>query len=146
MSKASMIIEGFASADPDIREHNGRLVANLSIPHTPRKRENGQWVDAGETLWVRVAFWEQDAEIVRDHVRKGTLVRIEGEPVLRSFTRQDGTAGTNLEIKFPRLALIPRNGGQQAAGATSNPDVGDWASASSNGAQAGAQGDWGTPF
>lgn len=109
MSKATIIIEGFLAADPEIRQANGKSVANFTIPHTDRakNKQTGDFEDVGDTLWVRVALWERDADLAAQHLRKGVLVRVEGTPVLKAWER-DGKSGTNLEIKFASFSIIPR--------------------------------------
>jgi single-strand DNA-binding protein len=126
MSKATMTVEGFLSADPEFREAQGKAVANFSVPHTARRlnKQSNQWEDVGDTLWVRVALWERDAELAREHLSKGVLVRVEGEPVLKSWER-DGKSGTNLELKFASWSIIPRqDGGSQgrSGGASARND------------------------
>ncbi|WP_155806831.1 hypothetical protein [Leifsonia xyli] len=41
-------------------------MVNVTVPHTPRKRddETGQWVDAGPTVWAAAAFWDEYADAV----------------------------------------------------------------------------------
>lgn len=42
---------------------SGQAVANMSIGDTPRRKdEQGNWVDAGETLWIEVTAWGDLAE------------------------------------------------------------------------------------
>lgn len=141
MSKATMTVEGFLSADPEFREANGKQVANFSVAHTARRlnKQSNEWEDVGDTLWVRVALWERDAELAEQHLRKGVLVRVEGEPVLKSWER-DGKTGTNLELKFASWSIIPRaERGQQGAGSSQAARGGDqWAtSAPANSAASG---------
>lgn len=109
MSKATIVIEGFLAADPEIRQAAGKSVANFTVPHTARakNKQTGDFEDVGDTLWVRVALWERDADLAAQHLRKGVLVRVEGEPVLKAWER-DGKTGTNLEIKFASFSIIPR--------------------------------------
>lgn len=110
MSKATMTVEGFVARDLEVRDAGGKPVVNVVVPHTPQKRDQaGQWVDAGETLWVEVAFWERDAHAIAAMVRKGTLVTITGTPELRPYTKTDGTPATKLTLKFATLGVIPRD-------------------------------------
>lgn len=141
MSKATLTIEGFVARDPELKYHDGRAVTNVTVPHTPRRknRQSNEWEDAGPTLWVQASFWEQQAEAVVEAVRKGTLVTITGQPELNVFTKQDGSTDAQLRLKFGTLAVIPRSGGQQAQGGPNTAGAGDWASAPVNGPQTGAQ-------
>ncbi|MTE24853.1 single-stranded DNA-binding protein [Microbacterium sp. ZXX196] len=151
MSKAEVKIEGFVAQDPELRYHEGRAVTNVSVPHTPRRRNaQGQWEDAGPTLWVQASFWEQAAEAVAAQVRKGTLVTIEGVPDVRVFTTRDGQPAAQLRIKFGTLGIIPRVETPQAGvTGTGAPQAGDWSSAPQNAPHTAAQDAWAnteTPF
>lgn len=110
MSKASMTIEGFVAKTPELGNHQGRAVTNVSVPHTPRRlnKQTNQWEDAGPTLWVQASFWEAEAEAIVANVTKGTLVTITGQPELRVFTKQDGSTDAALTIRFGTLGIIPR--------------------------------------
>lgn len=110
MSKASITIEGFVAKDPELSNHQGKAVTNVSVPHTPRRlnKQTNQWEDAGATLWVQASFWEAEAEAIVANVSKGTLVTITGQPELRVFQKQDGTTDAALTIRFGTLGIIPR--------------------------------------
>ena len=132
MSKATLVIEGFVAKDPEIRHtQQGRQVLNVSVPHTPRRKnpQTGQFEDAGPTLWVQADFWDDMATTIAGAVRKGTLVRIEGIPELREFQKNDGSTGTNLNLRFGSLSIIPRETPQQAAVAPNTAQADGWASA-----------------
>lgn len=111
MSKATITIEGFVAKDPELGDHNGKSVVNVSVPHTPRRlnKQTNEWEDAGPTLWVQASFWEKDAESIAGSVSKGTLVTITGQPELNVYQKQDGTTDAQLRIKFGTLGIIPRS-------------------------------------
>lgn len=117
MSKATMTIEGFVASDPELRNHNGKSVVNVTIPHTPRRKnqQTGQYEDAGETLWVQASFWEQAADAIAAEVRKGTLVTVTGIPELNVYTKNDGSTAAQLRLVFGTLAIIPRAESRQPA-------------------------------
>lgn len=139
MSKATLTIEGFVAKDPELGNHNGKSVTNVTVPHTPRRKnqQTGQFEDAGPTLWVQASFWGADAEAIAATVSKGTLVTITGQPDLRVFQKQDGTTDAALSLKFGTLGVIPRAQSQQSGSpatvANSAPvqqgQSGDWAAA-----------------
>jgi single-strand DNA-binding protein len=110
-----MTVEGFLSGDPDVRESNGKRVANFSIAHQARRKnpQTREYEDVGETLWVRIAQWEADADLTEKYLRKGTLVRVEGEPVLKPWEK-NGKSGVTLELKFAKWSIIPRQSREQA--------------------------------
>lgn len=110
MSKATLTIEGFVAKTPELTFHNDKPVTNVSVAHTPRRKnqQTGQYEDAGPTLWVQAAFWEQDAENIVSAVTKGTLVTITGQPELNVYQKQDGTTDAQIRLKFGTLGVIPR--------------------------------------
>lgn len=152
MSKATMAVEGFLSKDAQVgRTQSGDAFLNLSVGHTPRRknRDSGEWEDAGDTLWVGFTLWRDEAEAFEQYATKGTLVRIEGEPSLRTW-ESNGKSGTSLELKFARAAVVPRAArGVQARGQVADEP---WSAPAASGgsteawaAPAGAYGDE-TPF
>lgn len=118
MTSANITIQGFLGAVPEVRyTSDGLAVANLSIAHTPRKRdpETDEWVDAGPTLWVIASVWGAVAEAVADTSRKGDLVAVSGQLVLDEWTDAEGVVRTDLVIRSATyLGTTPRQQGAPA--------------------------------
>jgi single stranded DNA-binding protein len=108
MSKATITVEGLVTKDPEMRQAAGKNVVSVDLAHTPRKKEGNDWVDAGDTIWFQASFWDRDAQPIMDAVRKGTLVTVTGQPELNVYSKQDGTTGVSVRIKFGTLGIIPR--------------------------------------
>lgn len=112
MTSANITIQGFLGAAPEVRYTNdGLAVANLSIAHTPRKRDpqTDEWVDAGPTLWVVASVWGAVAEAVADTSQKGDLVAVSGQLGLDEWTDSDGVVCTDLVIRSATyLGTTPR--------------------------------------
>ena len=92
-------------------------VARLSgrIADTPRRfnRDTQQWEDAGETLFVDVTMWGDDAEHTSNHVadQKGR-VTVTGSLGVRKYTTKDGEEREALQIRADSLMLhAPKNQG-----------------------------------
>jgi len=145
MSKAEIRIEGFVTKDPELRKHNGKNVIAVDIAHTPRKKDGDQWVDAGETMWFQASFWDRDAQSIAAAVRKGTLVTVSGQPDLNVYTKNDGTPGVSVRIKFGTLGIIPRESAQQPSGAPNTTPQQQWDTPTANAPQTGAQSAWDAP-
>jgi single-strand DNA-binding protein len=141
MSKATITVEGFVSKDPEMRQVNGKNVIAVDIAHTPRKKDGDQWVDAGETMWFQASFWDRDAQPIASSVRKGTLVTVTGQPELNVYSKNDGTPGVSVRIKFGTLGIIPREA-QSASYAQNNAQVGNQTQNAFTGAGTGTQGAW----
>ena len=118
MTSANITIQGFLGAAPKIRyAADGLAVANLSIAHTPRRRDpqTDEWVDAGPTLWVVASVWGAIAEAVADTSRKGDLVAVSGRLALNEWTDSDGVVRTDLVIRSATyLGTTPRQEGAPA--------------------------------
>jgi single-stranded DNA-binding protein len=142
MSKATLTIEGFVAKAPELGNHNGKSVTNVSVPHTPRRKnqQTGQYEDAGPTLWVQASFWEADAEAIVATVTKRTLVTITGQPELNVYTKQDGTTDAQLRLRFATLGVIPRQEAQGHAGRPQAPTTPDEPWSTPGGAQNAFQG------
>lgn len=112
MTSANITIQGFLGAVPEVRYTNdGLAVTNLSIAHTPRKRDprTDEWVDAGPTLWVVATVWGAVAEAVVDTSGKGDLVSVSGQLALDEWTDSDGVVRTSLVIRSATyLGTTPR--------------------------------------
>ena len=70
---------GHVGKDPDIRSTNGgAIVASLSLATGERQKDGqGNWQD--KTEWHNLVAFNRTAEIIRDYVRKGSQLMIEGK-------------------------------------------------------------------
>jgi single-strand DNA-binding protein len=142
MSKAEIHIEGFIANELTPRTAGTHTVVDVSVPHTPQKRdESGNWVDAGETTWYRASFWDEHGNAILGAAEKGTLVTLSGGLKASTYEKRDGSAGVQLEVVFPALAVVARRPARGAGGQQSrqNAPAGEpWAAGAPNA----AQGDW----
>jgi single-strand DNA-binding protein len=124
MSKAAITVEAFVANELNIREAGGHRVLDVSLPHTPSKKDDqGQWVDAGPTTWYQATFWDEHADVVLRTIEKGSLVTVSGFPEIEVYSRTDGTPGGKVLIKYPTLAVVVRRPKQGASVET--PPAGD---------------------
>lgn len=106
-----MTVTGYAAADPEMRfTQSGKPVANVSVPYTPRRydQQSGQWVDAGDTVWVRASIWGDAAETFCEHVAKGQLLTLTGRPSVRAWTGNDGQTTAALTLNVDTWGLHPK--------------------------------------
>jgi single-strand DNA-binding protein len=80
--------------DPELRSTaDGKSVARLSLAVTPRRREQGAWVD-GTTTFIDATVWTEQAENVAKSLHKGDRVIVIGRVETRIYTpTQGGSAG-----------------------------------------------------
>ncbi|TCJ12413.1 single-stranded DNA-binding protein [Flaviaesturariibacter flavus] len=87
---------------------NGKNVINFTVAHT-EKYKDSQGNQQEKTTWVDCAYWT-DRTAVAPYLTKGTQVFVEGQPEVRTFTRQDGTAGASLSMRVREVQLLGRKG------------------------------------
>jgi single-strand DNA-binding protein len=113
---------GNLGKDPEIRTTpNGMTVASFSLATAERaKGADGQWTD--KTEWHNLVCFQRTAEIVRDYVKKGSQVFVEGKIQTRSW--DDKTSGEKkyrTEILVNELTLL---GGRGEGGSGSSASGG----------------------
>jgi len=96
-----VILVGNVGKDPEIRATGGgTMVANFSLATTDRAKDaTGNWTD--KTEWHNLVAFQRTAEIVRDYVKKGSKLYIEGKIQTRSW--DDKTSG---EKKYRTEVLV----------------------------------------
>jgi len=111
-----VILLGNVGKDPEIRTTQGGMtVASFSLATAERaKDQTGNWTD--KTEWHNLVAFQRTAEIVRDYVKKGTQVYIEGKIQTRSWDdKESGQKKYRTEILVNELSLL---GGRPGAGQT----------------------------
>ena len=105
---------GNVGSDPEVKFlPGGQATASLSIATADRIKEKGteNWVD--RTEWHNVVAYGRTAEIVRDYVKRGAKVYIEGRLTTRSW--DDKGSGKNVyrtEVVIAEIVLLSgREGG-----------------------------------
>lgn len=117
-----VILLGNVGKDPEIRATAGGMtVANFSIATTDRiKGQDGQYTD--KTEWHNLVAFQRTAEIVRDYVKKGNKLYVEGR--LQTSSWDDKTTGQKkykTEIIVGDLSLLSgrgEGGGESSGGYT----------------------------
>lgn len=83
---------------------NGKNVINFTVAHS-EKYKDSQGTNQEKTTWVDCAYWT-DRTAVAPYLLKGTQVFVEGSPEVRSFQRNDGTAGASLSMRVREVQLL----------------------------------------
>lgn len=104
---------GTVGKDPDIRATaSGTTVASFSVAVNDRVKKDGQWVDS--TDWFDCVAFQRTAEVVRDYVKKGSQVFIEGKTTKRSWEdKNSGQTRYKSEVLVNELSLL---GGRPESG------------------------------
>lgn len=109
---------GGVGKDPEIRAtQSGSVVASFSLATADREKgQDGQWTD--KTEWHNLVAFARTAEIVRDYVKKGTQLHIEGKITTRSWDdKNSGEKKYKTEILVNELTLL---GGKSEGGSPEN--------------------------
>jgi single-strand DNA-binding protein len=123
---------GNVGKDPEIRTTPGGMtVASFSLATADRAKDaQGNWAD--KTEWHNLVAFQRTAEIVRDYVKKGTQVFVEGKIQTRSWDdKESGQKKYRTEILINELSLL---GGGPGRGEASNSSGGYSGSRSSSSA------------
>ncbi|MGO8757885.1 MAG: single-stranded DNA-binding protein [Terracidiphilus sp.] len=102
-----VILLGNVGKDPEIRSTpNGVMVANFSLATSDRFQDpQGNWQD--RTEWHNLVAFKRLAEIVRDYVKKGSKLYIEGKIQTRSWEDKETKAKRyKTEILVNDLSLL----------------------------------------
>jgi single-strand DNA-binding protein len=98
---------GNVGKDPEIRSSaSGVMVANLTLATSDRQKDaQGNWQD--RTEWHNLVAFTRTAEIVRDYVKKGSKLFVEGKIQTRSWDdKETGAKRYRTEIIVNDLSLL----------------------------------------
>jgi single-strand DNA-binding protein len=102
-----VILLGNVGKDPEIRSTpSGVMVANLTLATSDRQKDaQGAWQD--RTEWHNLVAFNRTAEIIRDYVKKGSKLFVEGKIQTRSWDdKESGAKRYRTEIIVNDLSLL----------------------------------------
>jgi single-strand DNA-binding protein len=112
---------GNVGKDPEIRTTAGGMtVASFTLATADRaKDQQGNWAD--KTEWHNLVAFQRTAEIVRDYVKKGSQIFVEGKIQTRSWDdKESGQKKYKTEILVNELSLLGGRGGESGGGERSS--------------------------
>lgn len=113
---------GNVGKDPEIRSTpGGTMVANLALATSDRQKDaQGNWQD--HTEWHTLKAFNRTAEIVRDYVKKGSKLYIEGKLTTNSWEDKETKAKRyRTEILVNELVLLSSREEGSGGGGYSKP-------------------------
>lgn len=119
-----VILLGNVGKDPEIRSTpGGTMVASFSLATSDRYQDQqGNWQD--RTEWHNLVAFKRTAEIIRDYVKKGSKLYVEGRIQTRSWDDKEGAKHYKTEIIINDLSLLSGrdegSGGGYSRGASSS--------------------------
>lgn len=114
---------GNLGKDPEVKFlPSGQAVANFSIATTDRIKDKASDSWTERTEWHNVTAYGRTAEIVRDYVKKGNKLFIEGRLTTRSWDdKETGKKVYRTEIIINELVLLSGRGdGEMSGGSRSS--------------------------
>jgi single-strand DNA-binding protein len=125
-----VILLGNVGKDPEIRSTpGGTMVANFTLATSDRQKDaQGNWQD--RTEWHNLVAFTRTAEIVRDYVKKGSKLYVEGKIQTRSWDdKESGQKRYRTEIIVNDLSLLSgRDEGGSSSGYSRQSSSGSTAS------------------
>lgn len=111
-----VILVGNVGKDPEIKvAGSGASIATFSLATSDRtKDQTGNWVD--RTEWHSLVAFQRTAEIIRDYVKKGSKLYVEGRIQTRSWDDKDGQKKYRTEIIVNDLVLLSGRGEGDSGG------------------------------
>ena len=102
-----VILLGNVGKDPEIRSTpGGAIVANFSLATSDRFQDaQGNWQD--RTEWHTLVAFKRNAELIRDYVKKGAKLYVEGKLQTRNWDdKETGKKVYRTEIVVFDLSLL----------------------------------------
>lgn len=125
---------GNVGKDPEIRSSaSGVMVANLTLATSDRFQDaQGNWQD--RTEWHNLVAFKRTAEIVRDYVKKGSKLYIEGKITTNSWDdKETGAKRYRTEILVNELVLLSgRDEGSGGGGYSRSTNAGSSSSSTAS--------------
>lgn len=99
---------GRIGRDAEVRHGtDGKPVANFALA------VDTGWGDRKKTLWVDCAVWGERGEKLAPYLTKGKSVTVAGDIDLRTFQKNDGSAGASITCNAQRVTL--QGGGESTS-------------------------------
>ena len=121
-----VILIGNLGRDPETRyTQTGAAVANFSLATSERWQDRNTNETREQTEWHNIVCFARLAEIVGEHLRKGSKVYIEGRLQTRSWEGQDGQTRSRTEVIARDMQMLDsRPGGAPGASRDGPPGEG----------------------
>jgi single-strand DNA-binding protein len=125
MLQNKVILTGNVGGDPEVKHlEGGNCVANLSLAISEKYKDK-KGVKQEHTEWVKLVFWNTNAKLIEQYVKKGNKLQIEGKLRTRSWEK-DGQVHYATEIlveTFLFLSPMPAGTAQAYQAPVTNQPV-----------------------
>lgn len=127
LNKVTLI--GNIGQDPDIRQtSDGRELANISLATTERWKDKNTGERKEKTEWHRIVIFSQGlVSVVKNYVKKGTKLYIEGQLQTRKWTDNNGIDKYTTEVVLQNfnsnLQILSSRDGEGSHGGGNQPQI-----------------------
>ena len=99
-----VILVGNLGRDPEIRStQDGREIANLAVATSESWKDRNTGERKEKTEWHRVVIFNEGlVNVVKNYLKKGSKVYLEGQLQTRKWTDQSGTEKYSTEVVLQR--------------------------------------------
>lgn len=98
---------GNIGKDPEVRySAAGKPIANASLATTSRRKKDGEMVETTE--WHKLVFFDKLAEIVGEHVTKGSMIYVEGTIKYEKYINKNGVEVNTTQIVCDEMTILKR--------------------------------------
>jgi single-strand DNA-binding protein len=112
-----VMLIGNLGIDPEVRSTpSGQTVANFRMATSEMVGGRDGSPQQERTEWHRIVAWGRLAEIVRDYLRKGQKVFIEGRITTKEWTDQQGNKRYTTEIVAQNMLMLSARSDAGGAG------------------------------
>lgn len=102
-----VILIGNLGNDPETRYTTaGDAVTSISLATTDEWRDKGSGEKRQQTEWHKVVFFKKLAEIVSQHLRKGSQVYVEGRIKTKKWTDKDGIERYMTQVEATEMKML----------------------------------------
>jgi single-strand DNA-binding protein len=121
-----VILVGRLGTDPEIKATSkGDEFANFSLATSKKiKTKDGTWQE--KTTWHKVTTFDPNlTQTIKNHVKKGTMLYIEGEIDVSDYTDSNGNKRYNTSIIIPRMGIMKMISTKGDAKQSTTKDIND---------------------
>lgn len=106
LNKVQLI--GYVGADPDVQNYSlGRITARFRLATNEWTRKDGQEGEMN-SVWHSIVCWAELAEYVKDKVKKGDKIYIEGKISYRTYKSHNNIEQTFTNIIASEIIMLKR--------------------------------------
>ncbi len=119
-------LAGNVGRDPDFKVTSaGTHLCSfrLGVGRRFKDMKSGEWKD--DTAWVTVDVWRDAAERLKDRLKKGSAVHVEGRLKSEEYEDKQGQKRSTIKVVARRVQVLEKRGASQPAsgGGTSKTDL-----------------------